>query len=145
MAKLTHGEMKALVEKHLAAEHAKDLEGIMATLSANPRFEYHPLGYALQGRVVVEEKYRRTISGLFARATTFLKHEEWFNEDSAVCEDAVQCRRSDGKLVTLSGLSIITFEGDKICGERMYFDDECSRYMDELLKDFWSFPGVSKI
>lgn len=51
-----------LVNRHVRAEVTQDLDGVMATVCPNPRFEIHPLGYVLTSRGAVEQFYSRMIS-----------------------------------------------------------------------------------
>ena len=62
-----------------------------------------------------------------------------------MCEDTVRVKLPNGWAETFAGLAVFTFEDGKTKGERTFFNSACAAYMQELLKDYWSFPGVSKI
>jgi hypothetical protein len=145
MSKLTKEAMFRLVDDHIAYELERDIDGIMSTLCDEPYFEYHPMGYALITRDAIREKYRLSIQGVWSRVIARTETIRWWNEDSVVLKDVVQCELPGGRIATLNALAEFTFEGDKLKGEHVYCNGEAAEYQTELLKDFWTHPGVRKL
>ena len=137
-----------LVREHMEAEQARDLDRVMATLCDQPYFELHPLGYRISTWDAVEEKYRRTMAGVWADV-----HEDkvvgmWSAHDggeSLVVHDVAECDLRDGSTGILQALTIFDFSGDKIKGERVYMSSLAARVVGAALgDDFGAVSGVEE-
>jgi SnoaL-like protein len=123
-------EMIALVTEHQEAERLGDLERTMATLAPNPVYDMVPFGTHFEG----EEATRNFYVELFAGGIEGFEYEQlgiWVNDSGVIREDYVQLhglteyfgfelqKPSDASFRTIT---VFPFEGDKIKGERSYFD-----------------------
>src|SRR5438270_4281930 len=67
MATMSAEEMQAAVEKHVMCEFHRDLDGTIATMSADPWYEVFPFTFRLDGAPAVREWYRRMFEVVIPR------------------------------------------------------------------------------
>jgi hypothetical protein len=123
-------DMIALVTEHQEAERLGDLERTMATLAPYPVYDMIPFGIHFEGEQATRDFYLE----LFAGGIEGFEYQQmgmWVNESGVIREDAVQLhglteyfgfelpKPSDASFQTIT---VFPFEGDKIKGERSYFD-----------------------
>jgi ketosteroid isomerase-like protein len=145
VAQPSQREMEELIYEHMRAEQARDLDRVMATLCPDPVFEIHPLGIRIEGWDAVAEKYRRTMSGIWADVLEDTVVGIWRSNDSVVMQDVARCTLSNGKEGTLHALTIFDFQGDRLKGERVYLGALALEMMKRALgSDFNSVQGVTQ-
>jgi hypothetical protein len=113
MEKLTPEQMEEVLIVHETAEFANDLDAVMATLSANPKYELPSIGWHIEGEVGVRELYKRWLSGAESRNVWAEKRVQAFSTDeNALIRDAyVFYDGDDGQRVTARYSTAISFEG----------------------------------
>ena len=171
MPRLSLERMQELMGAHGEYERLNDIDGVMSTLVEDPVFEFHPQNIRVQGRAAVREMYTRlcrTILRQFAtnnetRKATAL--DRFGGQDShmiALVADTTgkflpenQSRMfielelgytpEHGPTERFRICQIVTFEGERMVGERTYTDSECAVLFDEVLgPDFLHLPGVTR-
>jgi len=143
----------ALIAKHVQAEVAQDVAGVMATLRPSPRFEVHPLGYVLNSAEAVAEFYRRTLP-LFDKFTpagtssTFggePNEGNFLGANEVITKDFLIYHGADGTRTTVKCLSLFLFDpaSGLLEGEQMFLSDTGAGLIGAALgDDFTTFPGV---
>lgn len=142
---LTLAEMEELLAVHEQAEFNLDLDGTMATLIDNPRYELPGLGWYIEGQEAVRELYRRLlhagdVHNLWADKRVHATSPSSLTREAWVYFDTPEGRTTGQYFVAMD------FEGDKIAGERMYMCDRYAAMMGEALgADFGDIPGVQRM
>src|SRR5580700_946995 len=115
-------EMAELCEHHMRVELDADLEGLMATLSANPVWG-HPEGPKIIGRDAVRAHYEGILKPGRHEARRL---HTWTDEENqqAASEYTVGVHLDDGSYVEFPVLQIVSFDGKLISSERLYYDPE---------------------
>lgn len=145
MEKITLQEMEELLALHEKAEFDLDLDATLATLVDNPVYELPSLGWHIAGRDAVRETYRRLLFGSDQRNIWADKRVHAISDDTLSREAYVYLDTDEGR-VTGQYFVVMTFEGKKIAGERMYMDTTFATVMTEILgPDFGEVPGVSRL
>ncbi len=78
--------MLELGRRHADLEARRELEPLMATLVADPVYEFHPLGLRLSGRERVQRYYRQFFDDFMQRIAGYELLEEWANKTSVAQE-----------------------------------------------------------
>ena len=78
--------VRALGKEHARVETEGDLPATMATLVANPVYEFLPVGGLLEGRDEVEQYYQHLIASFLPRVEEARLIDDWCNERSLVEE-----------------------------------------------------------
>jgi hypothetical protein len=149
MVDLTKDEMDDLLLAHEKAELEYDVEATMATLVANPHFEFPTLGFAIDGWDGVHAMYSQMIAkGARDRNIQADARCIGYAKNALLREAYVSYDNIEGKRVT--GVYMVVVQMDpvqkKISGERMYADSVYTDLIKELLgPHVTSFPGISKI
>jgi hypothetical protein len=125
--------MVALCDHHMRVELDADIEGLMATLSANPVWG-PPEGPKIEGRDAIRAHYE----GILAPG----RHEarrlrSWTDEDrqEAVSEYIVGVHLDDGRYIEFPVIQIVGFEDGLMSSEQLYYDAE-RRPIDLLPADY---------
>ena len=142
---LTQDEMVELVREHDAQEAAGDVDAVMATVAADPFYEFLPLGYRIHGREGVSELYRRVLPMLKQVVAGASQHNIWFSDDGYATEYEFNIQSEDGRPHTSSVIAAFTFDGRLMKSERAFLDPEFAALFKKALgEDFLSVPGVSR-
>jgi hypothetical protein len=142
-----------LANRHIQAELAKDIEGTLATLCADPHYEIHPLGLVITHRDAIAEFYRRTVfmfarirpsgpSGTFESGST----GKFVGDDGIVVHDHGIFIGDDGIEIPLKALSIFAFDeaSGLLKGEQIFLNrGGATVFSNALGTDFSKLPGVS--
>jgi len=162
--------MQELLGIHGEFERVNDIEGVMSTLVDNPVFEFHPQNIRVEGRAAVREMYTRLCNTILPQFATDDRRRKATSADEfggqgarmmALAADMTgkflpenQSRMffelemnytpDSGPTRRFRFFQIVTFEGEKMVGERTYNDAECAALFDAALgADFFTLPGVT--
>lgn len=134
--KLSTEEMVKLVLRDAQAEADRDLEATMATLVDDPYFEIWPNGYTFSGREAVTEWYRPYLTRLTPAPIEPVNNLNlWCGDDTLVSEDIAVMQFNDGSRGPIRTLSIWSFEGALLKGERAYFDERGAHWIGQHVDD----------
>ena len=133
----------ATLKAHIAAEALCDIDAIMATLGANPRYVIPD--YLCEGRTALRAMYERA-----AGALTPENSAEYLRalEDPAVClmgEEHIVLEYTDDYPLHAGMVVVIRFEGDLIASENTYFTHRARFPAAGDDAAFLSVPGVSRL
>ncbi len=120
--------MHELGSRHARLEHERDLEAVMATLVAEPVYEFHPVRLCLRGGALVRRYYEELFRGFVPNARKTVLIDEWVNADSVAQEYEVTLD-VDGELETHRIVGVLGREGDLLGGERVFASERCIRLM----------------
>ena len=144
---LTNEQMLALSKRHVEQEMKGSVEGTMATVCPDPYYELYPMGFRIVGRAAVTEMYRRMLV-----APIGLQPIQWATRKFSVgpegifSEDEAQIRDTDGTVRRVAAVSVYSFEGELLKGERVYLNDAGAAMTQKALgPDFTKISGVDKI
>jgi hypothetical protein len=144
MAKMTHEQMIALMATHDAAEARGDIEATMATVSANPCWELHPLGYVISTRAAVAEFYRRVLPSVKDIVSALKKKNLWFNDDGYAVEFELAMVDQSAAPFVSRIITAFEFENGLLKAERAFLGTKHAKIMQEALRpDFLRVPGVT--
>lgn len=129
---MTAEQMAAITRLHAELEIACDYEPLLATLVAEPIFEFHPPGGQLRGGDTLRRYYTRFLDEFMPLVEETILIGEWSNETACVHEYQLRLR-IDGKLENHQLMGSIYGAGDKIGGERLYGS---ARLMELMLGPF---------
>jgi hypothetical protein len=124
----TADDMLELGRRHARIETARDLEGTMATLVAEPVYELWPLGRRMHGQEQVRRYYRHLFDDFMPRARGVTLVSEWVSEASVAQEYAISVD-VDGVLESHRVVGILYAEGSLLGGERVYASERLLRLM----------------
>jgi hypothetical protein len=146
MNTLSLEQMEKLYNAHAAAEYVSDLEATMATVVADPHYEWPTLGWRIDGRDAVREMYRRILPATKERNMTGETRLQAVAADALVTELYVSFDTATGERFTTQSMVVMVFGDGLIVGERTYADESFGRViLDYLGGDFGEVPGVSRI
>lgn len=119
---------KRLWQRHVLAENRRSIEGLLATLCAEPVYEVMATGERHVGREAVAAFYR----GLFAAMpdVTFELVNAYIGENGVVEESVLVGQHTGplfglpatGRPVRLPLIIVFPIQAGQILGERLYFD-----------------------
>lgn len=126
---MTKEDMQALVKKHADLETQLDLEGVLATLVANPIYEIFPARLRLEGKDNVRQFYQAHFTNFFPMIKSFELVNECWGEDSACLEYDLylQAPAKPNKVYRIC--TVLTAKDSLLVGERFYVSDELAWYM----------------
>ena len=124
----TAERMLDLGRRHADAEAKADLEATMATMVAEPYYEFHPLGLSLRGGDNVRRYYTQFYENFLPRTASYRLIEEWVNETSVAQEYEIGLR-VDGGIETHRVIGILYADGELLGGERIYASEQFVRHM----------------
>jgi hypothetical protein len=140
-------EMEAALLAHEVAERANDLDGVLATLTAHPVYEFPSVGWKVEGQEGVIEFYRRTIPRMMARNIQATKRLHALGQN-ALFREAYVTIDADGETATCNYCAVIVVDDDEnlIASERLYTDPYFAKVLAaDLGDDFGDVPGVSRM
>lgn len=136
------------VEEHIHSENAHDLEAVMETFSENPRYDDEPWGEHHMGWEAVRGFYERLFEVAPDLSVEVLKR--YVTGEAVIIECEISGTQlgwwrglpPTGRHVRFSLCSVYTFEeGDKLAGERIYYDRATVLGQLGVLHDPESLPG----
>ena len=113
-----------IAHAHAAAEANGDLEATMATLEAEPVYDFHPVGLRMTGAKLTRRYYEHFFANVGPRIAGFALLGEWVNDLGVLQEYTVRYRYDDGRERELYILGLFTFGKERLSGERLYADTE---------------------
>ncbi len=146
---MTPAEMSAITQLHANLELAGDYAPLLATLVAEPIFEFHPPGGQLIGGETLRRYYTRFLADFMPLVEETVLINIWENSDACVHEYQLRLR-IDGRLENHQLMGAIYGSGDKIGGERLYgsaplMDLMLGPFKDELVPiegpSQWAMPA----
>ena len=120
----TIARLTEIAHAHAAAEANGDLEATMATLEAEPVYDFHPVGLRMTGAKLTRRYYEHYFANVGPRIAGFQLLGEWVNELGVLQEYTVRYRYDDGREREFYILGLLTFGNEKLTGERLYADTE---------------------
>ena len=115
----------ALCHEHATAEAAGEIDRVLATMVAEPVFQFFPVAGALSGRQKIERFYREFYPRFAERVLGYEMLNEWTNEAGALQEYVVDVDTGDGGKVTYWVMSLMPADDESglLQGERVYSDE----------------------
>ena len=133
--------MLELGTRHADLEARGDLEGLMATLVANPVYDFHPLGMRMEGGDRVRRYYEQFIERFIPMTHSYQLLGEWVNQ-TAVAQEYEISLRVDGAVETHHVVGILYAVGDLLGGERIYGSERFVRLMaGDLFEELTPIPA----
>jgi hypothetical protein len=120
-------EMRTLVQKHIAAELAMDLNAVMETLVENPRYEFHPLRLSLEGKENIREFYREHFDAFFPLLKSHVLINECWDSHSVCMEYDIYLKPPHNSAQPHRIMVALTREGSQLVGERFYVKTELAQ------------------
>ena len=142
MTKLTLEQMEEVLVAHETAEFNMDLDGVMDTLVDHPVFEMPAVGIRIEGKEAVREMYRRFLAGGDRMNIWADRRVHAVSDNELVREAYVYFDTPEGR-VTGQYCVVMTFEGNKLLGERFFMDSSFAKATSEALGNLLDLPGVS--
>ncbi len=137
----TRDDMLALGTRHVVAESTGDLEGLMATLVAEPVYEFHPVGLRMQGGDRVRRFYTQFFTHFVPMRHDYALLGEWVSETSVAQEYEIALKVS-GAVETHHVLGILYASGSLLGGERVYASERfVERMTGELFRELEPISG----
>jgi hypothetical protein len=121
-------KMLELGRAHAGAEARADLEATMATMVAEPFYEFHPIGLSLSGGDAVRRWYRQFYESFLPKTAGYRLLEEWVTERSLAQEYDIALR-IDGAVESFRVIGILYAEGELLGGERLYASERFFRQL----------------
>jgi hypothetical protein len=125
-------DMLKLGHLHADLEAKRELELLMATMVAEPSYEFHPLGRGMSGGERVRRYYAQFFEGFMQTIVDYVLIDEWANERAVVQEYDITVE-VDGVRETHRVVGILFAEespdGMLLGGERIYASERCVRQM----------------
>ena len=114
----------ALCHAHARAEAEFDIDGVLATLVPEPRYEFYPACRSMAGGANVERFYRHQYPRFVPMVVGYKLLGEWSNERAALQEYVIDIRQDGRKSVYhVMSMMPVDEETDLLTGERLYCDD----------------------
>ena len=122
--------MYELGSLHARLEAERRLEPLLETLSADPVYEFYPLGKSLRGGDRVRRYYEQFFTGFMESIAGYELRDEWVNAMSVVQEYDITVRTDDA-LETHRVVGILCADGSSgvLGGERIYGSERIVRLM----------------
>ena len=125
-------DMLKLGHLHADLEARRDLDPLMATMVAEPRYEFHPLGLGMSGGERVRRYYAQFFERFMQTIVDYVLIDEWANERAVVQEYDITVD-VDGARETHRVVGILfaseSPDGMLLGGERIYASERCVRQM----------------
>jgi hypothetical protein len=121
-------QMRELATRHAALEARCDLDGVMATLGGDPRYEFWPVGLAMTGRSRVRRYYEHLFASFIPRTRGYDLVAEWVSESSLAQEYEIRLE-VEGGVEAHRVIGILFASGHLLGGERIYGSERCLRLM----------------
>ena len=126
--KWTVDDMYELGTRHANLEARGDMDGTLATLVANPVYEFHPMGLKMVGMEPVRRYYEHLFSSFIPSTRSYTLVQEWVNETSVAQEYDIEVE-ADGAVECHRVVGILVASGDRLGGERVFASERCARLM----------------
>jgi hypothetical protein len=110
-----------LIEEHIRAEMACDLERTMATLVAEPEYEF--CGVLLSGTETIRRFYAAVFDDLIPLITGIEPRAQMLASNLLIDEAWMSLSLRDGSNVRWSFCSLVQYRDGRIKGERVYYAD----------------------
>jgi hypothetical protein len=137
--------MEVALDAHRNYEQAFDLDGTMSTVAPHPVYEFVNLGWRVDGRDALREAYRRMFVGYLSKIQSKTLRTLAV-APNALCREGFAVVKSENGPINCRTITVITFEGDLVSGERAYTDAFTADLMYGALgADFAQIPGVSEL
>jgi hypothetical protein len=128
-AKLSQAQLIAIAHRHGQAEAAQDLPAILATLDAEPVYEFFPVGLGFRGAEATRRWYAAFVNEFMPRVLHSTLHGEWIGDSGVAQEYSVQVRADDGSIGTHHIVGILMFGETGLSGERIYAAEDLLRLL----------------
>jgi len=122
-------ELIAIAHRHAAAEATGDLAGTLATLDADPVYEFEPAGLLLRGLPAVKVYYEHFFATFQPQIAGYELRGEWLNDEGLGQEYWIDLRRPGGGTERHAVIGILLFGDEGLRGERIYASDRMLRTM----------------
>ena len=133
--------MRELGTRHSTLEARGELEPLLATLVAEPIYEFHPMGLCMRGGDVVRRFYTQFCQQFLPLRHSYVLIGEWASEREVVQEYDVKLR-VEGKVEAHRVIGILYAEGELLAGERVYASERFIRLMTgELFEELEPIPS----
>lgn len=141
---MTPARMLALMNHHAGCEYERDLDGVMATVSGEPMWEFHPLGLRIEGRAAVQEMYEHLLDGLLPFIVGSAPRVVGYDDGILIREASYRIRHPDGGEVTGQSAIVFEFASDGLLlSERVYASGALVNLVESCFPEsFRSRPGV---
>lgn len=126
---LTLDEVVELARRHAEVEGRCDLEATLATLVAEPSYEWQPMGWTMRGREAVTRYYEHLFAEFIPRTRGVRLLGEWASESGVAQEYEIQVAVDGGETEAHRVVGILYAEGTLLGGERIYTSERCARLM----------------
>ena len=117
----------ALCQEHARAEAALDIDGVLATLVPEPRYEFFPLAMSVSGAANIGRFYRTQYPRFVPRVVGYRLLGEWANEGAAIQEYVIDIGAESGadRATAYHVISMMPVEEESglLAGERLYCDE----------------------
>ena len=121
-------KMRALGSRHAQLEAECDLDGVMATLVADPIYEFWPIGLRARGQDAIRRYYEHLLNVFIPTQRSYRLVEEWLSERSLAQEYRIEINGPEGPL-THQVIGILWADGELMGGERVWGSEACLRAM----------------
>jgi hypothetical protein len=147
----TPEHIRKISRLHGTAEYAKDLEATMATVGADPYWEYHPMGLAFVGREAVEAHYKILFDNVrLEPGRPYVREVERciraYGDDCVWVEKKVRFNfdaNEDSQQVDSYFTVVVTVDDQYVIGERAYYSGPLATVIDQCFTEsFRALPGV---
>ena len=107
------------------AEAVMDMPRVLATLVAEPVFEFFPMGKKISGRRNIEAFYQQQYPTFGPKVAGYEVLGEWTNELAALQEYVIDVNETDGSITRYHVISMMPVDDETglLKGERLYCDD----------------------
>lgn len=118
----------AVVEEHIRHENEHDLDGILSTFAPEPRYEEQAFGELHTGRAGVERYYSDLLAAMPDLEIDVQRRH--IATESIILEVMIRGTHlgtwrglpATGRRLEFPLCAIYSFDGDKLAGERIYYD-----------------------
>ena len=112
-------DMYELGTRHARLEGEQKLDQLMATMIADPVYEFYPLRKTLRGGESVRRYYRQFMDRFMSTIIDYRMIEEWVNATSVTQEYDITIA-IDGKKETHRTVGVLFVDNGLLGGERIY-------------------------
>ena len=114
-----------LCREHAGAEGENDMPRVLATLVAQPEFEFFPMRKRIRGRKNIEAFYYEQYPKFGPKVAGYEVTGEWTNEIAAIQEYVIDVIEDDGSTSKYNVISMMPADDATglLKGERLYCDD----------------------
>ena len=113
--------MEAGIARHGRAEYDGDIDAVMATVGADPVWEFHPLGVRITGRDAVRAAYEVQLRHLVPRIAGSRVRTLNHGPGTYTREAEYEVRLPDGSSAWGQGITVYEFDRDGLMtAERIY-------------------------